>query len=58
MKDILAEVLDKINWSHTLKSVIDKGLEKVAISAVAASFFDILTIFGVFFCLFIIQKVI
>lgn len=55
MKDILAEIVSKINWSHTLKSVIDKGFEKIALSAVAVSLFDLLTIFGVFLCLFFID---
>ena len=45
MKDILHEVLSKINVQQTLKSVTDKGIEKLAASAVGATLLDIGTIF-------------
>ena len=45
MKDILHEVLSKINVQQTLKSVTDKGVEKLAASAVGATLLDIGTIF-------------
>ena len=48
MNDILKEVFSKINWTHTFKSIADKGLEKLAISALGASLWDLVTIFGVF----------
>ena len=41
MKQIIQEVITKINWSHTLKSITDKGLEKLAISAIGATIWDI-----------------
>ena len=45
MKDILKEVFSKIEVSQTLKSVTDKGFEKLAASAVGATLLDIGTIF-------------
>ena len=45
MKDILHEVLSKIKATETLKTVTDKGIEKLAASAVGATLFDIGTIF-------------
>lgn len=45
MKDILKEVFSKIEVSQTLKSVTDKGVEKLAASAVGATLLDIGTIF-------------
>ena len=48
MKEIISEVISKINMSKVMQSIMNKGLEKLAVSAVATSFFDILTIFSVF----------
>jgi len=45
LKDILKEVFSKINWADTFKTVTDKGLEKLAASAVGATLLDIGTIF-------------
>ena len=45
MKDILKEVFSKIEVTNTLKSVTDKGVEKLAASAVGATLLDIGTIF-------------
>ena len=45
MKDILKEVFSKIEVSQTLKAVTDKGIEKLAASAVAATLWDLGTIF-------------
>lgn len=45
MKDIINEVLSKIKTAETLKSVTDKGIEKLAASAVGATLLDIGTIF-------------
>ena len=45
MKDILHEVLSKIKTTETLKTVTDKGIEKLAASAVGATLLDIGTIF-------------
>ena len=45
MKDILHEVFSKINVQQTLKAVTDKGVEKLAASAVGATLLDIGTIF-------------
>ena len=45
MRDILKEVFSKIELSQTLKSVTDKGWEKLAASAVAATLWDLGTIF-------------
>ena len=45
MKDIINEVLSKIKVTETLKTVTDKGIEKLAASAVGATLLDIGTIF-------------
>ena len=45
MKDIINEVLSKIKATETLKTVTDKGVEKLAASAVGATLLDIGTIF-------------
>lgn len=45
MKDILKEVFSKIEVTNTLKSVTNKGVEKLAASAVGATLLDIGTIF-------------
>ena len=45
MKDIINEVLSKIKTTETLKTVTDKGIEKLAASAVGATLVDIGTIF-------------
>ena len=45
MKEIFKEVFSKIEVSQTLKSVTDKGIEKLAASAVGATLLDIGTIF-------------
>lgn len=55
MKDIISEVVLKINMSKVLHNIMERGFEKLAVSAVAASFFDILTIFSVFLALFFID---
>ena len=55
--DIIKEVFSKINWSHTLKSITDKGLEKLAISAVGATIWDLATVLAVFVFLAIIDIV-
>lgn len=48
MKEILKEVFQKINWSSTIKSVTDKGTEKMVASAVGATMLDLGTIFTLF----------
>lgn len=45
MKDILQDVFSKIKATETLKTVTDKGVEKLAASAVGATLLDIGTIF-------------
>ena len=45
MKNIIQEVLSKIKTTETLKTVMDKGVEKLAASAVGATLLDIGTIF-------------
>ena len=45
MKDILDEVFSKIKTMDTLKTVADKGIEKLVASAVSATLVDIGTIF-------------
>lgn len=55
MKNILQEIIKNFNVAAVLKSVTEKGFEKLAISAIAASFLDVLTIFGVFLFLFLVD---
>jgi len=55
MKEILNEVLSKINWQSTLKSVTDKGAEKIAASAVGATLFDLGTVFALLILLEVID---
>ena len=45
MKDILQDVFSKIKVTETLKTVTDKGIEKLAASAVGATLLDVGTIF-------------
>ena len=55
MKEILKEVFQKINWSSTIKSVTDKGTEKLIASAGVTSIASALGIhfqlLGIFFVL-------
>ena len=55
MKDIIQDVLRNIDFVKVLQSIANKGLEKLAISALAASFLDVLTVFCVFLFLFIVD---
>ena len=55
MKDILKEVFSKIEVSQTLKSVTDKGVEKLVASAVGATLWDLGTIFFLLLLLEIID---
>ena len=51
----IKEAMNEINWSHAVKGVMDKGIEKLAISAVGATIWDTVTVFGVFVFLAIID---
>ena len=53
--DILKEVFSKINWHSTIRSVTDKGIEKVVASAVGATILDLGTIFLLFIGLEIVD---
>ena len=55
MKDIIREVLSKIDTASVLKSVTNKGLEKLTASAFGAMVLDLGTIFGLFIVLAIID---
>lgn len=57
MNDILKEVFQKIDVVKVLHSICDKGIEKLAISALAASLFDVLTVFAAFIFLFIVDVI-
>lgn len=45
MKEIIKDVFSKIHFSDTVKTVTDKGIEKVVASAVGATLWDLGTIF-------------
>lgn len=55
MKEILKEILSKINWTHTLKSITEKGVEKLTAGAVGATVLDLGTIFGLLLLLEVID---
>lgn len=55
MKEITQEILSKINISKVIHSVMEKGFEKLAISAIGATLCDIATIFAVFVFLSIVD---
>jgi phage-related holin len=55
MKDILNDVLSKIKTVDTLKSITDKGIEKLAASAIGATLWDLGTIFFLLLLLEIID---
>lgn len=57
MKDIITEILSHINVSKVLSSITEYGLEKLAVSALAASFLDVLTVFAAFIFLFIVDVI-
>ena len=55
MKQVIQDVLSKINWQDTIKSVTDKGLEKLTASAFGMLIFDFAYIMGVFCLLAVID---
>lgn len=55
MKDIIQEIISKIKTTETFKSVTDKGLEKLAASAIGATLWDMATIFLLLMLLIIID---
>lgn len=55
MKDLINQVIANINLSKVFQNVMENGLEKLAISAVAASLVDVITVFGVFLFLFVVD---
>lgn len=55
MKDIITEILANVNVSKVFQSVTEFGLQKLAISALAASVLDVITVFGVFLFLFVVD---
>jgi len=57
MKDIIKDVFSKVQLHETIKSVADKGIEKLAVSAVGATLFDLGTIFALFIALEVIDIV-
>lgn len=54
MKTIIKEVFGKVELGSTIKTVTDKGLEKLAASAVGATMLDL----GSMFCLLIVLEII
>lgn len=53
--DILKEVFRKIELHDTLRSVADKGLEKLAVSAIGATLMDIAAIFALLIGLIVVD---
>ena len=45
MKDIIKDVLSKVELSQTIKVIADKGIEKLAISVAGATVLDIFEVF-------------
>jgi phage-related holin len=55
MKEVLKEVFDKVELSQTIKTITDKGVEKLAASAVAATVWDLGTIYALLVVLIVID---
>ena len=55
MKNIIHEIFSKIELHSTLKSVTDKGLEKLAASAVGATLWDLAVIYVLLMVLIVID---
>jgi len=55
MQKVLNEVVNKINVSKTAQAIADKGIEKLAVSAVGATLLDLGTIFALFIGLEIVD---
>lgn len=53
--DVIKEIIGKINWNSTVKEVMNKGFEKLAISAVGATLMDLGTIFAMFIILIVVD---
>ena len=45
MKDIVKDVLSKVELSQTVKAIADKGIEKLAVSVAGATVLDIFQVF-------------
>ena len=48
MQKVLSEVVSKVNITKTAQAITDKGIEKLAVSAVGATLLDLGTIFALF----------
>ena len=55
MKDILKEMLSKIDLGNTLKSIADKGIEKLVASAVASTLWDLAAIYVLLIVLIVVD---
>ena len=45
MKDIVKDVLSKVELSQTIKAIADKGIEKLAVSIAGATVLDLFEVF-------------
>ena len=55
MKEIINEVFSKIELSKTIHTVTDKGLEKLAASAIGATLWDLATVYVLLIFLIVID---
>lgn len=55
MKDIIKEVISKIDFTNTLKTIADKGAEKLVASAVASTLWDLAAIYALLIVLIVVD---
>ena len=55
MKEILKEILQKVELSKTLHTIADKGIEKLVASAVGATLWDLATIYVLLIVLIVVD---
>ena len=55
MKDIIKDVISKIDFTNTLKTIADKGAEKLVASAVASTLWDLAAIYALLIVLIVVD---
>ena len=55
MKDIFKEMISKIDFTNTAKTIADKGVEKLVASAVASTLWDLAAIYVLLIVLIVVD---
>lgn len=55
MKEIIKEMISKIDFSNTFKTIADKGIEKLVASAVGATLLDLAVVYMLLICLIVVD---